>query len=91
MSVNGFGDANLVNSHSFNATTIKFTDKFEHQFSHMFVSGNILLGSLFRRRDGQELEKFRYTSLIGFYYLVITLISIVSIQKFHRKSTTYFL
>ena len=36
-----FGDANSVNSSNFNATTLRFAEKFEHPFSQVFLFGNM--------------------------------------------------
>ena len=36
-----FGDNNRVNSSNFNATILKFSEKFDHPFSHVFIFGNL--------------------------------------------------
>ena len=36
-----FFDKNWVNSTNFNATIFKLTEKFDHQFSHVFIFGNM--------------------------------------------------
>ena len=36
-----FGGAYLVNSSNFNATILKFPEKFEHPFLHVFIFGNM--------------------------------------------------
>ena len=36
-----FGQKNRVNSSNFNATILKFSEKFDHPFSHVFIFGNI--------------------------------------------------
>ena len=33
---------NRVNSSNFNATVIKFSEKFDHPFSHVFIFGDML-------------------------------------------------
>ena len=40
--VNLIGDKNRVNSSSFNATILKFSEKFDHPFSHLSIFGNTL-------------------------------------------------
>ena len=43
LQIDSFGDKNAVNSSNFNATILKFYDKFAHKFSHVFIFGNIFL------------------------------------------------
>ena len=38
-----FDYKNQVNSSNFNATMLKFSEKFDHSFSHVFMIGNMLL------------------------------------------------
>ena len=40
-----FGDKNRVNSSNFNAMILKFSEKFDHPFWHVFIFGNISLES----------------------------------------------
>ena len=37
-----FGENNQVNSPNFNCTIHKFSEKFDHPFSHVFIFGNML-------------------------------------------------
>ena len=37
-----FGDKNRVISTNFNSTILKFSEKFVHPFSHVFIFGNML-------------------------------------------------
>ena len=43
--IDRFGDYNRVNSSNFNATILKFSEKFDHPFSHVFIFGSMLLES----------------------------------------------
>ena len=36
-----FGNKNRVNSINFNATALKFSEKFDHPFSHVFIFSNM--------------------------------------------------
>ena len=36
-----FGDKNRVKSDNFNATIPKFSEKFDHRFSHVIISANL--------------------------------------------------
>ena len=38
--IDRFGDTNLVNSSNFNAMVLKFSEEFDHPFSHIFIFGN---------------------------------------------------
>ena len=40
-----FGDKNRVNSSNSNATILKFAEKFDHPFSHVFIFGNMFPAS----------------------------------------------
>ena len=40
-SIDRFGHANSLNSSNFNDTTLRFAEKFDHPFSHVFIFGNI--------------------------------------------------
>ena len=40
-SIDRYGDKNRVNSSNFNATILKFSVKFDHPFSHVFIFGNM--------------------------------------------------
>ena len=43
-----FGNSDRINSINFNATTLKFAEKFDHPFSHFFIFGSIFaLGHVF--------------------------------------------
>ena len=39
--IDRFGDANSVNTSNFIATTLRFSGKFEGQFSHLFIFHNM--------------------------------------------------
>ena len=43
--IDRFGDQNRVNSSNFNATILKFSEKFDHRFWLVFVFGNMFLES----------------------------------------------
>ena len=40
--IDRFGEVNGVNSSNFNATTIRFSEKFDHPFSHIFIFSNMI-------------------------------------------------
>ena len=40
-SIDRFGDKNQVNSSNFNATILKFSEKFDHPFSNVFIFENM--------------------------------------------------
>ena len=59
--IDEFGDKNRVNSSNFNATILKFSEKFDHPFSHVLISGNIFSKELlFSCYAGYKLYQ-RYT------------------------------
>ena len=39
--IDRFGDANWVNSRILNSTTLRYSERFDHQFSHVFMFGNM--------------------------------------------------
>ena len=41
MQIDRFGYENWVNSSNFNATILKFSEKFNYPFSHVFIFGNM--------------------------------------------------
>ena len=43
--IDRFGDKNRVNSFSFNTTILKFSEKFDHPFSFVFIFGNMFSDS----------------------------------------------
>ena len=51
---------------NFNATTLRFVEKFDHQFSHVFLFGNIFHKShgFVTACAGHKFEQFRFPSLI---------------------------
>ena len=59
-----FGDANRVSWSNFNATILKFSEKFDHPLSYVFTFGSMFPESRFRCCAGHQVEQFRLPLLI---------------------------
>ena len=66
-SIDWFGDANRVNSINFNATIVKFSEKFNHPFSHVFIFILIIERELASRADQRVLRWFGHVERMDEY------------------------